>query len=383
MIRIRIATAFLAFCLAILPVRAQQFMELPPGTLMGNVTTHTNPGSAVTLPQLIAALQKTGLPLTTISNVGGLGTGVANFLATPSGANFLAALTSKTGTGVPVFNLAPNIIGPTGIVKGDVGLGNVANVDTSNASNITSGTLPNAQLNPTGAPAQIGAISTVKVQTFCPSGCTTTVAGGGSGTYTPCTGNRFSIMEGVGGGAAGGSITGPGANSAEGSPGGGAGAYSRSLASASAIGASQSVSIGAAGAAGAAGNNAGGNGGQTSVGALLTAPGGTGGGFGGLTAGGLGGVPGTGNIIHAPGMNGEAGKWFHTAAVNPFSGAGASGPFGTGGAPSVGNGSTVAGAAGTGFGAGGSGAGSQGVATTGAGGAGLAGYVAITEFCNQ
>jgi hypothetical protein len=43
-------------------------------------------------------------------------------------------LTSKTLT-------APVINSPTGIVKGDVGLGNVANLDQTNASNISSGTL--------------------------------------------------------------------------------------------------------------------------------------------------------------------------------------------------------------------------------------------------
>lgn len=225
-------------------------------------------------------------------------------------------------------------------------------------------------------------IVAVKVQTFCPVGCTTTIAGGGSGTYTPCTGNRYSIFEAVGGGGAGGSITGPGAANAEASPGGGAGAYSISIATAATIGASQTVNIGAAGAAGAVGNNPGGNGGQTSVGAIITAPGGTGGNFGGLSVGGLGGVAGTGNMLAALGWNGESGKWFHSAGNNPFSGAGANSPFGTGGQPSVGNGSTVAGNAGTGNGSGGSGAGSQGVATTGAGGPGTAGKVIATEYCS-
>jgi hypothetical protein len=86
----------------------------------------------------------TGFPL---ANLSGAGTGVLTFLATPSSANLLSALTTKTGTGNAVFSTSPNISTPTGIVKSDVGLGNVANVDTTNASNISSGTLPAGRTN--------------------------------------------------------------------------------------------------------------------------------------------------------------------------------------------------------------------------------------------
>jgi hypothetical protein len=91
----------------------------------------------------VNTLFNSGTPL---ANITGLGTGVATFLATPSGANLLSALTTKTGTGVPVFGTAPNITAPTGIVKADVGLGNVANADTTNASNIGSGNLADARM---------------------------------------------------------------------------------------------------------------------------------------------------------------------------------------------------------------------------------------------
>lgn len=64
------------------------------------------------------------------------------------GQNTTDTLTNKTLT-TPVIN------GPTGIVKGDVGLGNVPNVDATNASNISSGTLPAGRL-----PALTGDVTT-------------------------------------------------------------------------------------------------------------------------------------------------------------------------------------------------------------------------------
>lgn len=41
------------------------------------------------------------------------GTGISTFLAAPSGANLLAALTTKTGTGLPAFATNPTLIGAT------------------------------------------------------------------------------------------------------------------------------------------------------------------------------------------------------------------------------------------------------------------------------
>ena len=53
----------------------------------------------------------TGLPIST--GVSGLGTGVATFLATPTTANLLAAVTGETGTGAVVFGTSPTIATPT------------------------------------------------------------------------------------------------------------------------------------------------------------------------------------------------------------------------------------------------------------------------------
>jgi hypothetical protein len=49
----------------------------------------------------------TGLPVST--GISGLGTGVATFLATPSSANLISAVTDETGTGSLVFGTSPTI----------------------------------------------------------------------------------------------------------------------------------------------------------------------------------------------------------------------------------------------------------------------------------
>ncbi len=85
--------------------------------LSGALTDETGSGAAVfaTSPTFVTPLlgtptsgtltNCTGLPIA--SGVSGLGTGVATFLATPSSANLLAAVTDETGTGALVFGTAP------------------------------------------------------------------------------------------------------------------------------------------------------------------------------------------------------------------------------------------------------------------------------------
>jgi len=52
----------------------------------------------------------TGLPIST--GVSGLGTGVATFLATPTSANLISAVSDETGTGSLVFGTTPTITNP-------------------------------------------------------------------------------------------------------------------------------------------------------------------------------------------------------------------------------------------------------------------------------
>lgn len=94
----------------------------------------------------------TGLPVST--GVSGLGTGVATFLATPSSANLLAAVTDETGTGSLVFATSPTITTPT---IAQINGGIAANDDltlqgTTNATRTTS----YVNLQPSGGNVGIG-----------------------------------------------------------------------------------------------------------------------------------------------------------------------------------------------------------------------------------
>ena len=221
-----------------------------------------------------------------------------------------------------------------------------------------------------------GGVSSVAVQAFT-----------SSGTYTPTSGMAYCIAFATGGGGgAGGADESSGSRCGAGG-GGGAGGTGIRLIDAATIGASQTVTIGAAGAAGDASGGAGGAGGDTTLGALLTGGGGSGGGSGNQAAGagGAGGTASSGDL-NIPG--GQGGQGFTHS--NPAAGSGGS-IGGHGGASMWGGGaagstryatqgSSAAGTNASVYGSGGGGASVASSTTGAAGGTGAAGVVFVVEF---
>ena len=117
------------------------------------LTDETGSGSAVfsTSPTLITPAlgtpasgnlaNCTGLPVST--GISGLGANVATFLATPSSANLISAVTDETGSGALVFATSPTLVTPA---LGTPASGNLTNCTALNASQLSTGTVPTARL---------------------------------------------------------------------------------------------------------------------------------------------------------------------------------------------------------------------------------------------
>lgn len=222
---------------------------------------------------------------------------------------------------------------------------------------------------------------TISVQTF---------ATAGTFTYTPTANMLYCFIQICGGGGAGGSALG-GVTTIAAAGGGSPGAYAQGWLTAASIGASQSLTIGAAGAPGAAGNNPGGIGGTSTFGTspvFFNCPGAPGGNGSGASLGATYVYNRGGLSANAPGADASVIGFVGSGGRTPLfsllvpsltvylSGKGASGNFGTGG-----EGLTTIGAGNAGSGNGSGGGGATASTTSTQGGAGTAGIIIITEYC--
>ncbi|MBB3944712.1 hypothetical protein GGQ73_000637 [Rhizobium skierniewicense] len=196
-----------------------------------------------------------------------------------------------------------------------------------------------------------------------------------SGTYVPDANLVYAVIEAVGGGGGGGAGVSNSSDLTIGA-GGGASEYSIAVKSKADLSPSQPVTIGAGGLAGA-------NGGNTSLGSLVVAIGGNGGGAatgaGSTGPGAFGGTGGVGDL-RVPGQSGTGGNTVvgsGGAVTRVNSGSGGSGRFGSGGRHNVGS----VGQAGQGYGSGGGPGGVFQSTATVNGGPGAPGLVFITEYC--
>lgn len=396
-------------------------------------------GGALGTPSSGTLSSCTGLPVST--GISGLGTGIATWLATPSSANLLSAMTTKTGTGSLVFGTSPALTTPSvaqindangnpGIALTSLGsanywafsnagaLGPISVTATGSDTNIdvahnTKGTgqFKIAAWNLTQPIVINSGTSGQKVTTFnfsntsgtnnvtFPDSSGTLLYTGQSvatiktfiytsnATYTPTSGTRFVLIEMCGSGGGGGGCQ----NSTVGTS-GGAGGYIKQLLTAAEVGASLSLVVPAGGAAG--GTNAAGTAGTaTTVSTpsnviVLTANGGSGGAAGSATsnavnsgvAGGTASVS-TGSVTYT-GIylkGGGSGPAFIIPTIDQC----VTSPSGVNPLSTISRavaGGGLSGESSNGYGGGGTGAISNASGGNRSGGAGSSGVVFITEF---
>lgn len=290
-------------------------------------------------------------------------TGVAAY---PS---FTTALVAGGGTGATTLSTYAVLCGgttSTSAVQQVSGLGTVGQVLKSNGA----ATLPSWQTD-SSSPG----FTSIVVQTF-------TVAG--AHTYTPTLGMSYCMIEVAGGGGGGGgtSASDPTNTTCVGS-GGGGGGYARGVFTSANIGVSKAVVVGAAGVG--VPSSAGTAGGTTSVGALISADGGSAGNISLAVAitgiyGGAGGAA-TGGDFQCTGTAGGAGMGIGSAAPKMSIGGSGGGTFFGGGANQsfLDGVATLNGNNATSYGGGGGGA-CNIVSSISTGGSGASGVVIITEY---
>lgn len=289
-----------------------------------------------------------------------------------SGINYVGAESSNILVGI-----VPGVVGDNNTIRiGVQGSGDgqqntcyiagITGVTTANSNYVTVDTTT-GQLGSTLVVPGAG-ISAVVRQVFT-----------SSGTYTPTAGMVQCEVEVVGGGGGGGGCSNN--HPAQAGGGGGAGGYAKKIFAAATIGASQTITIGAAGAGAAAGFNPGGPGGQTNFGGalLVYATGGGGGGgsaSGGYGTGGAGGVGSNGdfNTVGCIGTGGSC------SDVVSFGGNGGCTYFGGNGQGYAAYVNSIPGGNAFSYGGGGGGGACGPGASIVGGGNGFAGVCIITEY---
>jgi hypothetical protein len=149
------------------------------GTIATQTTSPTLVAPVLGTPASGTLTNCTGL---LISNVSGLGTGVATFLATPSSANLATAVTGETGSGALVFATSPTLVTP---ILGTPVSGTLTNCTGLSLTAGVTGTLPVAN-GGTGVTTSTG--SGANALATSPTLVTPILGTPTSGTLTNCTG---------------------------------------------------------------------------------------------------------------------------------------------------------------------------------------------------
>jgi hypothetical protein len=123
----------------------------------------------------------TGLPIST--GVSGLGTGVATFLATPSSANLISAVSDETGTGALVFATSPTLVTPI--------------LGTPTSGDLTNCTFPTLNQNTTGTAAGLSATLVVGSGGTGATTLTGVLKGNGTSAFTAATAGTDFVAPGT------------------------------------------------------------------------------------------------------------------------------------------------------------------------------------------